>query len=141
MAKYRGTDCVWKRATASDFVTLATIPNLREVTPGLGGQLGQFDQSAYGDAWMDFGAGQKEGDEVTFTLQYDPANTAHQNLKTDADAGATMWIQTEHTPATRKWRTTMTGLGARVNPDRTGSLELQITGKIVSPGVVESALP
>jgi hypothetical protein len=141
LAKYRGTDTVWKRATASDFVTLATIPNLREVSPGLGGALAQFDQSSYGDVWMDFGAGQKEGDEVTLTLQYDPANTAHQNLKTDADAGSTMWVQAEHTPSNRKFRTTGTGLGARVVPDRTGSLLLEIRFKIVTPGVVESALP
>jgi hypothetical protein len=141
VAKYRGTDTVWKRATASDFVTLATIPNVREVTPGLGGALATFDQSAYGDVWMDFGAGQKEGDDVTMTMQYDPANTAHQNLKTDCDAGATMWIQAEHTPSNRKFRTTATGTGARVVPDRTGSLAVEIHFKIVSPGVVESALP
>jgi hypothetical protein len=141
MAKYRGTDTVWKRATASDFVTLATVPNIREVTPGLGGTNATFDQSAYGDVWMDFGAGQKEGDEVTMTLQYDPANTAHTNLKTDSDNGATMWIQAEHTPSNRKFRTTGTGLGARIIPDRTGSLGLEIHFKIVSPGVVESALP
>jgi hypothetical protein len=41
----------------------------------------------------------------------------------------------------RKFRVTATGLGAEVNPDRAGSLELLITMKIVSPGVVESALP
>ncbi len=141
MAKYRGTDTVWKRATDSGFGTQATVPNVREVTPGLGGVLAQFDQSAYGDAWMDFGAGQKEGDEVTMTLQYDPANTAHTNLKTDCDAGSTMFIQAEHAPSNRKFRITGTGIGARVVPDRTGSLGLEIHYKIVSPGVVESALP
>jgi len=132
---------VWKRATDATFTTLATIPNMREISAPLGGTLGEFDQSAYGDTWLDFGAAQKEGNQVTFIMQYDPANTAHQNLKTDCDAGATMYIQTEHTPATRKWRTTLTGNGADVNPDRTGSLELHIKGRIVNPGVVESALP
>jgi hypothetical protein len=141
MAKYRGTDVVWKRATDSGFGTLATVPNIREVTPGLGGSLATFDQSAYGDLWMDFGAGQKEGDDVTMTLQYDPANTAHTNLKTDSDNGATMYIQSEHTPSNRKWRTTATGTGVRIIPDRTGSLGLEVHFKIVSPGVVESALP
>jgi hypothetical protein len=75
------------------------------------------------------------------TLQYDPANTAHTNLKTDSDAGSTMYIQADHSPSNRKFRTTGTGLGARVVPDRTGSLALEIRYKIVSPGVVESALP
>lgn len=141
MAKYRGTDAVWKRATDGTFGTLATIPQVREISSPLGGALAQFDQSAYGDTWMDFGAGQKEGNEVTMTLQYDPANTAHTNLGTDADAGSTMYIQVEHTPSNRKFRVTGTGLGKQVNPDRTGSLELLITFKIVNPGVVESALP
>jgi hypothetical protein len=141
VAKYRGTDTVWKRATDATFTTSATIPNVREISPGLGGQNSQFDQSSYGDPWMDFGAGQKEGDEVTMTLQYDPANTAHTNLKTDSDAGSTMYIQADHSPSNRKFRTTGTGLGARVVPDRTGSLALEIRYKIVSPGVVESALP
>lgn len=141
MAKYRGTDTVWKRATAADFVTLATISNVREISSPLGGTLGLFDQSAYGDVWMDFGAAQKEGNDVTLTMQYDPANTAHTNLKTDSDAGSTMYIQAEHTPSNRKFRITGTGTGAEVNPARDGSLELLIKFKIVSPGVVESALP
>lgn len=141
MAKYRGTDTVWKRATDSGFGTLATISNVREISAPLGGALAQFDQSSYGDVWMDFGAGQKEGNEVTMTMQYDPAATSHTNLGTDADAGSTMYIQAEHTPSNRKFRVTATGLGKQVNPDRTGSMLLLITFKIVSPGVVESALP
>jgi hypothetical protein len=52
-----------------------------------------------------------------------------------------MYIQAEHAPSVRKFRTTATGLGARVVPDRTGSLAIEIRFKIVSPGVVESALP
>lgn len=141
MAKYRGTDTVWSRATDGTFTTVATIPNVREVSPGLGGQLQQFDQSSYGDAWMDFGAGQKEGDEVTWTLQYDPANTVHNNLRTDADAGSTMWIRASHAASDYRWNVTLTGLGARIAPARDGSLELQITGKIVSPGVVQETIP
>ena len=141
MAKYRGTDAVWKRATDATFTTLATITNMRELSSPLGGRLSQFDQSAYGDVWMDFGGGQKEGNEVTLIMQYDPANTAQANMITDADNGATMYIQTEHTPMARKVRTTMTGLGAEYNFDRTGSAEVHITGKIVNPGSVSSALP
>jgi hypothetical protein len=113
MAKYRGTDTTWERATAADFLTLATIPNLREVTPGLGGALAQFDQSSYGDVWMDFGAGQKEGDEVTLN----------------------------HVPSDFRWKITGTGLGTRIVPDRTGSLAIEIRFKIVNPGVVQESIP
>lgn len=141
MPKYRGTDTTWERATDSGFGTVATISNMREPSAPLGGRLAQFDQSSYGDTWMDFGAGQKEGNEVTFTLQYDPASTVHQNLRTDADAGNTMYIRANHIPADKRWKVTLTGLGADINPDRTGSLLLLITGKIVNPGVVEEAIP
>jgi hypothetical protein len=141
MPKYRGTDTVWARATAADFVTVATIPNMREVTPGLGGTLAQFDQSSYGDVWMDFGAGQKEGDEVTFTMAYDPAHATHTSLRTDADAGSTMWIRASHALSDFRWNVTLTGLGSRIAPLRDAGLELQITAKIVSPGVVQEAIP
>lgn len=141
MPKYRGTDTTWERATDATFTTLATIPNMREISAGLGGRLGQFDQSAYGDAWMDFGAAQKEGNEVTLTMQYDPANTVHTNLRTDADAGNTMYIRANHVPSDFRWKVTMTGLGAEIVPARDGSLELHITGKIVNPGVVQETIP
>jgi hypothetical protein len=141
MAKYRGTDTTWERATDATFTTLATIPNLREVTPGLGGALAQFDQSSYGDVWMDFGAGQKEGDEVTLTMQYDPANTVHVNLRTDADAGSTMYVRANHVPSDFRWKITGTGLGTRIVPDRTGSLAIEIRFKIVNPGVVQETIP
>jgi hypothetical protein len=139
--KYRGTDTVWARATTSAFTTVATIPNLREVSPGLGGTLAQFDQSAYGDVWMDFGAGQKEGDEVQFTMAYDPADVVHTNLRTDADAGSTMWIRASHALSDFRWNCTFTGIGSRVAPLRDGSLELHIMAKIVSPGVVQETIP
>ncbi len=141
MAKYNGRETVWKRATDATFTTLATLPNLREISAPLGGTRGEFDQSSYGDQWMDFGAAQIEGNEITYIFQHDPANTALQNLKTDCDNGASIYIQAEHTSATRKWRTTHTGKGSLVNPDRTGSLELHIQTRIVNPGTVESALP
>lgn len=132
---------MFKRATDATFGTLATISNMREISAPLGGRLEQFDQSAYGDVWKDFGAGQKEGNEVTWIMQYDPANSAQTNLKVDADAGSTMYVQMEHTPSGRKFRTTMTGLGSEIVPARDGNMELHITTKIVNPGVVESALP
>jgi hypothetical protein len=141
MPKYKGNDTVFSRATDATFTTVATVPQLREVTPGFGGANSQFDQSSFGDPWMDFGAGQKEGDEVTFTMQYDPANTVHVNLRTDADAGSTMWIRASHTPADYRWNTTFTGLGSRVIFDRTGNLGLEVRGKIVTPGVVQETIP
>lgn len=141
MAKYRGTDTTWEKATSSAFTTVATIVNMRELTAGLGGRNGQFDQSSYGDTWMDFGAAQKEGNEVTFIMQYDPANVTHQALRTDADAGSTLYIRANHVPADMRYKITLTGLGADIVPARDGSLELHIAGKIVSPGVVEEAIP
>lgn len=142
MAKYAGNLTVWSRATLADFVSVATIINVKDVSPGAGSNRALFDQSAYGDSWMDFGAGQQEGDELTFTMAYDPANAVHILLKSDFDTpAANVWIQAFHAGPNKKWKITTVPLTWRVFPDRTGNLELQTAYKIVTPGVVEAAGP
>jgi hypothetical protein len=142
MPKYAGRETVWSRATTSAFSTVATLNNVREVTPGAGSARGLFDQSAYGDDWMDFGGGQQEGDEMTMTLQYDPADATHALLKGDfTTPAANVFIKAFHAGANRRWNITTVPVSWRVNPDRTGSLEVQATFKIVQPGVVEAAGP
>jgi hypothetical protein len=142
MAKYAGRGTVWQRCTAADFVTAATIPNVREVTPGAGSTRSLFDQSSYGDDWMDFGVGQQEGDEMTLTAQYDPANAVHISLKSDFTTPvANTWLVAYNAASTKKWKITTVPVAWRVNPDRTGSLEVQMTFKIVQPGVVEATGP
>lgn len=142
LAKYPGRTTVWSRATASNFTTVATIINVKDVSPGAGATRAQFDQSAYGDDWMDFGVGQQEGDEMTLTMAYDPADAVHILLKSDYDTPvANTWIQAHHAAAAKKWKITTVPVGWRVFPDRTGNLELQFTVKIVNPGVVEAAYP
>jgi hypothetical protein len=139
--KYAARSTVWGRATTSAFTTVATIPSVKDVSPGAGAARAMFDQSAYGDDWMDFGAGQQEGDEMTFTIAYDPADATHVLLKTDYDTGTTMYLQALLTVATRKWKITATPTGWRVFPDRNGNLDLIMTVKIINPGVVEAASP
>lgn len=139
--KYAARSTVWQRATTSGFSTVATINNVKDVTPGIGAERGLFDQSAYGDDWMDFGAGQQEGDEFTLTLAYDPADATHVLLKGDYDTGITMFIVAVLTVATRKWKITCTPKAWRPVHDRTGNLEVQLVLKIVNPGVVEAASP
>jgi hypothetical protein len=142
MAKYAGNLTVWSRATLADFVTVATIVNVKDVSPGIGTTRSLFDQSAYGDQDMDFGLGQREGDEVTFTIAYDPANAVHILLKSDYDTpAANTWLQAFHAGPNKKWKVTTVPVGWRVFPDRVGNLELQATYKIVTPGVVEAAGP
>jgi hypothetical protein len=140
VAKFAGNQTVWSRATTSAFTTVATIINVKDVSPGAGSVRALFDQSAYGDSWMDFGAGQQEGDEISLTMAYDPADAVHILLKADFDTpAANVWIQALHTPAAKRWKITTVPLTWRLFPDRTGNLELQTSYKIVTPGVVEAA--
>ena len=142
MAKYAARSTVWSRATAANFTTVATINNVKEVTPGLGGTRGLFDQSAFGDDWMDFGAGQQEGQEVTLRLAYDPLDATHVLLKGDFNTpAANVWIRASHAASDFRWNCTTVPVGWTIVHDRTGNIEAELVLKIVSPGVVEETIP
>ena len=142
MAKFGARDIVWSRATANTFLTVATIPNVKEVTPGIGSTRGEFDQSAYGDEWMDFGAGQREGDEFTLKLAYDPTNAVHVLLKSDYDTpAANVWIRASSASSDWRWNITAVPRAWRPVFDRNGNQEVDVVLRIVQPGVVEETIP
>jgi hypothetical protein len=142
MAKYRGTDMLYQRATSSAFATPATIPNIRDITPGFGGIRAGFDQSAFGEDWTDEGSGQRDGQEFTLTKQYDPVNAVHVLLKSDFDTPAPLtWIMASHVPSDTQFKITTNLRGFVINSDRTGSLLAEVTFKVVNPGVVMEPIP
>lgn len=57
----------------------STFPQLREFG-AFGSSRNLIDATAYGDDWTDFVTGLQDGDEVTFTIAYDPASTEHEDL-------------------------------------------------------------
>jgi hypothetical protein len=142
VAKYAARNTVWGRATASNFTTVATINNVKEVTPGVGSARGEFDQSTFGDEWMDFGVGQKEGDEFTMRLAYDPIDATHVLLLADYNTpAANTWIRASNATADWRWNITTVLKGWRPVHDRTGNIEAELTFRIVSPGVAEETIP
>lgn len=142
MPKYTGYTTVWSRATSSSFATVATIVNVREVTPGFGSERALFDQSAYGDQWMDWAVLQQDGTEFTMTLAYDPADAVHILLKSDYDTpAANTWIRASHALSDFRYNITTVCRGLQINPARDGSLEAQFTFKVVNPGVVQETIP
>jgi len=133
---------VFSRATAANFTTVATIPSVKEVTPGLGSTRDEFDQSVFGDDWKDFGIGQQEGDEFTLRLAYDPADATHILLKGDyTTPAANVWIRASHTASDTRWNVTTVPRGWRVVHDRAGNVEVEATYRVVTPGVVEENIP
>lgn len=142
MPKYVARDTVFSRATSAAFTTIATIANVKSITPGLGSERGLFDQSTFGDEWMDWGSGQKDGDEFTLKCAYDPLNAVHVLLKSDYDTGvANTWIRAAGVLADWGFNATTVIKGWRPIHDRQGNLEVDIIFKIVNPGVAELAIP
>lgn len=140
--KYAARTLVISRATASNFTTVATVANVNEITPGFGATRGEFDQSAFGDEWMDFGIGQMEGDEFTLRIIYDPADATHVLLRGDFHTpSANTWLRFSHATMDYRWNVTTVPRGWRMIPDRTGNMAVEATYRVVSPGVVEETIP
>jgi hypothetical protein len=55
------------------------LPQLREFG-AFGSTRALIDATAYGDDWTDFVTGLQDGDEVAFTIAYDPADVDHTEL-------------------------------------------------------------
>lgn len=137
MPKYTGYTTVWSRATTSGFGTVATINNVREVTPGFGSERTLFDQSAYGDQWMDWAVLQQDGVEFTMTMQWDPADAVHLLLKGDYETpNPNTWIKATHAASAKAYNITTVCRALTFNPARDGSVEAIFGFKIVNPGVV-----
>lgn len=57
----------------------SALPQLREFG-AFGSSRDLIDATAYGDDWNDFVTGLQDGDEVPFTIAYDPADPEHEEL-------------------------------------------------------------
>ena len=142
MPKYTGYTTVWSRATTSGFGTVATINNVSAVTPGFGSERTLYDQSAYGDQWMDWAVLQQDGVEFTMTLQWDPADAVHLLLKSDYETPAPFtWIRASHTTQDFRYNITTVCRQLQWNPARDGSFEATFGFKVVNPGVVMETIP
>lgn len=138
MTKYVGRSLDIKRNT-----TGATYVSIGQVLEAglVGSSRDQVDMSAFGDSWKDYGAGMQEGAEVTLRIAYDPANAQHTGLKADYDGGTSRSFQYTNTAmpvgnstATFPALVTEWLWGGTLD----GAHEVQVTLKIVNPGVTMS---
>ncbi len=128
---------MWKRATTSGFGTVATIIQVREVTPGFGSERALFDASAYGDAWNDYLSLQQDGADLSLTVLWDPADAVHLLLKSDQETPANnTWLQAAHAAQGKVYNITTIPHGLSWNPARDGGVEATFMFKIANPGVV-----
>jgi hypothetical protein len=137
VTKYRGFEMVWGRATTSGFGTVATITQVREVTPGFGSERALFDASAYGDQWNDYLSLQQDGVDISMTVLWDPADAVHLLLKSDQETPANnTWVKATHTPSGKAYNITTVPHGLSWAAARDGGVEATFMLKIVNPGVV-----
>lgn len=131
MTKYAG-----RSFTVSMDGGSTTFPQLREFG-AFGSTRNLIDATAYGDDWTDFVTGLQDGDEVAFTISYDPADSSHQDLVdayNDTDGRITLTV--EHTEAAYEADIACIINALRVESPIDGLFALSGTFKIVNPGVV-----
>lgn len=94
-----------------------------------------IDASAYGQDWKDYVVGQQDGNEVEVTVALDEADAGHTALKAAYAAGTSTDFEMEHAPAGFHvgFPALLTALSR--GGDRDGLLEMNVTLKILNPGV------
>jgi len=112
------------------------LPQLREFG-AFGSSRDLIDATAYGDDWTDFVTGLQDGDEVAFTIAYDPADPDHQELidvyeNTDGRCVFTV----DHTASGFQAFINCIVNAVRRESPIDGLFALSGTLKIVNPGVV-----
>lgn len=114
----------------------STFPQLREFG-AFGSSRNLIDATAYGDDWEDFVTGLQAGDEIPFTIAYDPADTSHADLvdiyeNTD---GRTI-LNIVHTDSGFECDVHCIINALRREAPVDGLFALMGTAKIVNPGVI-----
>ena len=140
MTKYQGYKAVLSyNTTGSTYVDIGQVMEIGDI----GSTRGLIDVSAYGDEWSDFLGGRQEGTEFTVRLAFDPADTSHDFLKTNYDDGGL--VKTYHMEhpdmATRGLEFTAIQTGYLERSPQDGAWEVEITYKVVEPGVSEYVIP
>jgi hypothetical protein len=132
MTKFSARDAVLKRnTTGSTYVTIGQALEMGDI----GSTRGLNDASVYGEEWMDFFGGQREGTEFTIRVAFDPADTQQAALATDYAGTTSKKFHLEVHPATTGVEFTALVVGEVFRAPREGGYEAEYTMKIVNPGV------
>jgi hypothetical protein len=112
------------------------LPQLREFG-AFGSSRNLIDATAYGDDWTDFVTGLQDGDEVAFTIAYDPDDVDHDGLiNTYEDTDGRITLEVVHTDSTFAADIHCIINALRRESPIDGLFALSGTFKIVNPGVV-----
>lgn len=113
----------------------SAIPQLREFG-AFGSSRNLIDATAYGDDWTDFVTGLQDGDEVAFTIAYDPIDVTHDDL-VDAyeNTDGRITLNVEHTASGFTADIACIINALRRESPIDGLFALAGTFKIVNPGV------
>lgn len=135
MTRYRGYRTKLLRNTTG--TTYVQVPQVLEIGE-VGSSRGQIDGTAFGDEWTYILGGIQDGSEIEIRLAFDHADTQHQAMKTDYDAGTEKKYHLEHpdmTGTNAGVEITTTPLSFRRNFAIDGTVEALITLKVVNPGM------
>ena len=98
-----------------------------------------IDASVYGPDWTSYVVGLQDGDEVAYTIVYDPADAGHIAWVAAYDAGVEVTFEVEHIDSGFDvWVSALITSMARGGA-LDGLLEMSGKIKIVDPGVVEAS--
>lgn len=106
----------------------------------LGSTRALIDASVYGEDDKDYVLGQKDGNENTMLIVYDPTNTGHDAIEDDFhnDPDSINVLTVAHTESGAEWdvslRLTSVSFGSPID----GLLSMNVGYKIVAPGVVST---
>lgn len=133
MTKFGARDAVLKRnTTGSTYVTIGQVLEMGDI----GSERGLNDASVYGEEWMDFVGGQREGSEFTIRCAFDAADAQQAALGTDYAGTTAKKFHLEVAPSTTGVEFTALVVGEVFRAPREGVYEVEYTLKIVNPGVV-----
>lgn len=125
MAKYAGRGLVLDIA-ASD------VGQVVSGLDGIGGERALIDASAYGDEFMDYVLGQKDGSEFTLVIAYDPIDTEHLALLAAFESSAVTAFGLTHAEA--GWGCQFSGIVRAITRGgpRDGLMSMNVTIKITT---------
>lgn len=139
MAKVAGRlGAISRNTTGSTYVNVGQVLELGDY----GSARDLIDASAHGDDWKDYVLGQKDGEEVTLRVAFDPADAQQVALLTDYDASTVKKFHITHPSfATRgiEISAIVTRYIERTPID--GVYEAEATLKIVNPGMTTYVIP
>lgn len=141
--KYAGRLAVLKRGDGAEPEVFATVAQVSAMG-SFGSERALIEAPAYGEEWIDYVTGLKEGAEMELELHFDPEETTHTALEGDYNSATgrrNFRIEFSGIGATG-WQFDIPGVVRSFNTEAAldGTLKGTVAIKIVDPGVTSAAM-